>query len=537
MVIDYEKYSYLVIDDFEQMRVSLKSMLVALGAKNIVLCNSGEEALKRLAHTRFDVVVCDYNLGEGKDGQQILEEARHLGYLSCACTFFMVTAESNMPMVLGALEQQPDEYMVKPVNADVLQLRLSTTLKRKQQLQVIDEAITEGDKAGAIALCIKHQKQSNDSKQKLYLTKLHTELCLELERYDEAEAVYSQMLKIRNFPWAKFGLGRVAYYKNELNKAESIFRELIEENRLYLEAYDWLSKVLQAKDDIQQAQELLSQAVSFSPKLVKRQRKLGNLALVNKDLKRAERAFSAAVRWGVNSCFAQAEEYRRLAEVHLQNGHQSKVLKLLADGRKRFVQQPTELIKVICGQAQAKSRMKRDNEIDELMQEVEQLVDEHKGVIPSNDLLEAATDLFRLSKNEQAQGLLKVVLCNHHDEDQWSDQVRRLMVNNGLESQADTLIENSRSELIKLHDQCLGLMREGGLEQAISLLNETADQYPANRTIVLMGISAMIKFMRTHGIDPSYHFRCRFSLNRLLEKDQGDTVANRFLGDLNQLPV
>jgi tetratricopeptide (TPR) repeat protein len=298
-----------------------------------------------------------------------------------------------------------------------------------------------------------------------------------------------------------------------------------------------LSRVLQEKDDCQQAQELLSQAVSLSPKLVERQRKLGNLALTNKDLKHAERAFSAAVRWGVNSCFAQAEEYRRLAEVHQQNGSQSKMLKLLADGRKRFVRQPSELIKVLCGQAQAKSSMKRDDEIDHLMLEVEQLVDEHKGEIPSDDLLNAASELFRLSKNQQAQGLLKVVLCNHHDEDEWSDRVRQLMVDNGLENQADPLIENSRSELIKLHDQCLGLMREGGLEHAISLLNETSDQYPANRTIVLMGVSAMIKFMRTHGVDPSYQFRCRFSLNRLLEKDQSDAMANRFLGDLEQLPA
>jgi DNA-binding NarL/FixJ family response regulator len=96
MVIEYEKLCYLIIDDFEQMRVSLKRMLIALGAEDIVLCDSGEGGLKQLSRRRFDVVICDYNLGDGKDGQQVLEEARYLGYLSYASTFFMVTAECNM---------------------------------------------------------------------------------------------------------------------------------------------------------------------------------------------------------------------------------------------------------------------------------------------------------------------------------------------------------------------------------------------------------------------------------------------------------
>jgi DNA-binding NarL/FixJ family response regulator len=60
---------YLIIEDFEQMRISFKGMLTAMGATEIDTCANGEESLKSLARKPYDVVICDLNLGEGKEGQ------------------------------------------------------------------------------------------------------------------------------------------------------------------------------------------------------------------------------------------------------------------------------------------------------------------------------------------------------------------------------------------------------------------------------------------------------------------------------------
>jgi DNA-binding response OmpR family regulator len=110
-------------------------------------------ALKALLLETYDVVICDYNLGDGRDGQQVLEEARHFGYLGYASVFFMVIAESSLPMVLGVLEQQPDEYMIKPINQEVLYHRLESAIRCKRQLRVIDEALEQYDIESAIACC------------------------------------------------------------------------------------------------------------------------------------------------------------------------------------------------------------------------------------------------------------------------------------------------------------------------------------------------------------------------------------------------
>ncbi len=82
----------------------------------------------------YDVVLCDYNLGEGMDGQQVLEEAKHRRLVGYATVFVMITAENTMEMVMGAMEYKPDDYLTKPFNKELLKSRLEKLVARKRDL-------------------------------------------------------------------------------------------------------------------------------------------------------------------------------------------------------------------------------------------------------------------------------------------------------------------------------------------------------------------------------------------------------------------
>ncbi len=524
---------YLIIDDFEQMRVSFKGILSSFGATEIETAPNGEQALRCLAKDRFDVVICDYHLGEGKDGQQVLEEARHLGYLGHACTFFMVTAESHMPMVLGALEHQPDEYMVKPINREAFELRLAGTLKRKKRLQPIDEALSQGDKERAIAYCA--EQVNGDLKYNHYLSKLRAELCLDIGNYDEAEMIYRELLGVREFPWANFGLGKIDFYRHDLESAESRFAALIEKNQHYLEAYDWAVRVKEEKGHTEQAQQLLQQAVALAPKAVIRQRKLGLLALKNGDEETAERAFKAAIRWGKTSCFAGSDEYLQLAEIYKDNGQPAKLLQLLADGVGRFDGHPAELIKLVCKQAVAKRHLSEKNDIGHCFQKLESLVRENPGEIPAPILLVAAEECYQLDRQDSAHVLLGTLLGNYHDDVRLVEQVRQLMREHDRPEEADKLIKSATKELYAVQTECAELLGAGEIAQAIDRLNDTVEKYPANRTLALVGVKAMIDYMVTHGWDRGYYFRCRQALEQLRRMDSGDQEANSALEQLSQI--
>nr|WP_305906617.1 response regulator [Methylomarinum sp. Ch1-1]MDP4519310.1 response regulator [Methylomarinum sp. Ch1-1] len=106
------------------MRKAIKDMLGTLEIQNIAEADNGLNALKEIARGKFDVILCDYNLGNGKNGQQVLEEARLRKILPFTTVFIIISSEQAPGMVLGAMENKPDEYLTKPFNALQLLTRL-----------------------------------------------------------------------------------------------------------------------------------------------------------------------------------------------------------------------------------------------------------------------------------------------------------------------------------------------------------------------------------------------------------------------------
>ena len=130
----FGKLSYLIVDDFENFRLSMRQILRNCGADKIESVANASAAVQYCAYNHVDVVLCDYNLGEGKNGQHILEELRYKKLLKRSSLFLMVTAETSKEMVMGAREYQPDGYLTKPINRAMLEKRLGGLIAQRNAL-------------------------------------------------------------------------------------------------------------------------------------------------------------------------------------------------------------------------------------------------------------------------------------------------------------------------------------------------------------------------------------------------------------------
>ena len=99
----------LVIDDFQGMRTMLRDFVKAMGVTQVDTAANGREALSQLRSHRYNIVICDFNLGQGQNGQQVLDEARMRDYIGVSTIWVMVTAEKTTDMVMGAAEVKPDD--------------------------------------------------------------------------------------------------------------------------------------------------------------------------------------------------------------------------------------------------------------------------------------------------------------------------------------------------------------------------------------------------------------------------------------------
>ncbi|MCU7855158.1 MAG: response regulator, partial [Candidatus Thiodiazotropha sp. (ex Lucinoma borealis)] len=226
-----ENKTYLVVDDYGDMRSMIKNMLIACGAKDITLAVNGAEALACMASQRFDVVLCDYNLGSDKDGQQVLEEAKHRHLIGLGTVFLMVTAENAREMVMGAVEYQPDSYLTKPFNKDLLNARLEKLIVKKQDLLEIEQAIEKHEYTRAINILDLKIAQSPPNSNEL--RKIKGEICLSSGNTKQAREVYETVLSIRDIPWACLGLSKTLFLEKNYTEAQSHLQTLIEHHPNY----------------------------------------------------------------------------------------------------------------------------------------------------------------------------------------------------------------------------------------------------------------------------------------------------------------
>jgi DNA-binding response OmpR family regulator len=243
MSIDYKHKKFLLVDDFQEFKVSVRFMLQSFGAVTIDGAGTADSAIAMIQIKPYDVILCDYNLGhDQKDGQQILEEIKHRELIKLSTVFIMVTAENTTEMIMGAAEYSPDDYLIKPFAREVLKTRIEKAIRKKNDLERIESAVQKKEYRYAIDLC-EEQIKNNPPNLFEYL-KLKGELCLSIGDNNRAKEMYEMVLTMRAIPWAKIGLGRVFFYQEKYAEARDIFSSLVEENKMQIVAYDWLAKTL-----------------------------------------------------------------------------------------------------------------------------------------------------------------------------------------------------------------------------------------------------------------------------------------------------
>ncbi len=143
----------LIVDDFPQFRQTLRAMLFRLGVQNVDQAANGTEAIRLCMENEYDIIFCDYNLGDGQDGQQILEELHERDIMHKGMLFLMVTAESASIQVMAAIEYRPDAYLTKPFTGEQLGQRLKRLTEKQNLLKPLHDAINKKQHDQALGLC------------------------------------------------------------------------------------------------------------------------------------------------------------------------------------------------------------------------------------------------------------------------------------------------------------------------------------------------------------------------------------------------
>lgn len=491
--------NFLVVDDFADMRSAIKGILVSLGVTRIDQARNGSEAILKMQSKRFDVILCDYNLGPGKDGQQVLEEARHRQLIGVDCIFVMITAENTREMVMGAVEYAPDSYLSKPFTKDLLRTRLVKLFERKAHLNKVNEALVAKDTAAAIreldALIADKPRNLGE------LLKLKSEICIDSNRLDEAMTTLERVLAIREIPWARLGIGKIQFQRKQFDQAAETFRHLIEQDPNFIGAYDWLAKTQTAQRHFADAEETLSTAVRLSPRGVRRQHALGDLALNNGHPEIAEVAYERAVGLAKHSVLNHPAIFAGLAKSKSANAKHDEALKVATQIHKVFPDQQEAVFYAASTSALIKARQGDQAGAAAALAEAEEVLAQINEASPSSEhALEMAKTYAGLGQEDKAATVLRQAIANNHDDDEILTRIVHLCRESGLKYDAETEIRDVQRELVRTNNEGVRLIKQGEFEAAIRLLSQAADEMPGNKTINLNAAKAIIMYMERRGV-------------------------------------
>jgi len=323
---DNSKLSVLVIDPNPGMRSNLQNMLNAASISKVEYAINAGTAIRQLTRRAYDIILCEYDLGgassggagDGQDGQQLLEDLRHHRLIAPWAIFIMLTSEAVHGKVVSAAELAPTDYVLKPFTAETLGARIARALERRAVFLPTWQLVAQNNLHEAIRSAA--AAELHHTRHALDFARLRAELHVQLKEHGEAEQIYRKVLAFKPLGWAGLGLARAQFAQGRIDEARDTLQMLVAAHPQLMGAYDLLARCHEAAGAHAQAQKILEEAVNLSPHLVRRLRKLGEVALEAGDAAAAERALRQVVSKARYSEFRDPEDHVKLVKALVKRG-------------------------------------------------------------------------------------------------------------------------------------------------------------------------------------------------------------------------
>jgi tetratricopeptide (TPR) repeat protein len=494
--MDLHNMHGLLIDDVAEMRTSVRIQLSDCGLQHCICVRNVKEAIDKLAVGTFDLVICDYDLGQGADGQQLLELVRRKHLLPLSTAFLMITGETAYQQVSTAAEFSPDDYLLKPFTAEILKTRLLKVLEKKTALKPIYQHMgVRPDLASALAAC--DRLLAEKTRYSADVLRLKGELLMREGRHQEALALYESILGLRATPWATVGKASALRACGRTEDARTELENALQAYPNYLAAYDTLSEMLQEEDKFA-AQEVVERALKVSAS-TRRQREMGELALDNGDFERAETAYRVAVERDRTGFFKSHDDYAGLSRSCLEQGKQKEALIAIKDMAQHFKSSDDLKARQAALECQVHTRAGDDNAARLALARAMEL--HATGELDAAATLEIAQACFAAGNPEEAKEIIRAVAEDHHENPEVIARARGVFAVAGLKEEGVEFLEATSRHMIRLNNEAVALAKSGQLDQAIDMLTKAADRLRNNAQVLINAAQAILMRLSQQGMN------------------------------------
>ena len=250
--IDKKKLSILIVDDFPNMRRTIKNMLHSLGYMKLTDAGDGDEAIETIerAYTtpsRVQLVILDWNMPRvhGIDVLRFIRTSpRHMLHVAV----LMVTAENWAEEIIEAAEDNVDGYIIKPFVAKTLEQKINQILEKRYKPTKLEQLFRDG-------IVLMNKKE-----------------------FGQAKAKFEELLALNaSSPRSLRELAKIAVQNGDNKKAEEHLKKALEINKDYAKAMQDIGAIYAKEGRDDEAIKMLEDSLKVSPRNADRLALLGNV--------------------------------------------------------------------------------------------------------------------------------------------------------------------------------------------------------------------------------------------------------------------
>ncbi|MDO7641615.1 MAG: response regulator [Reinekea forsetii] len=512
--LDLKHKKALVVDDFANVRQSITAMLEDLGFVTVHEASDGDSATKLVRESKYDLVLCDFNLGLGRDGMRLLEEWRRLKLMPEDTIFVLITGETSRSVVISAIEFQPDDYLAKPFTLDVLSVRLGRWFERRKVLLPMLVSIDKKDWK-AVANTAKSIDESYP-RYRSTAQKHYVEALIRQKKMAEAETFLFDVLEKRYQCWAQTALHRIELLQKKLETAEIGLKAVLELDPNELIAYDYLVDSLVQQEKDEEAQTWLEEVISRAPRSIDRQLKLVKVAQTNLNFRRANQAQKDILNLATDTMHESVGLFQNYIKnlkdeaLSSDNTRKRDIEKEIVFTAKRMQQSfaadfNAELFTrgVEIQDAKDVPAIKTTQDLDELYNDIINAVDR---LIPETALFMAELYYSQERFNDADEMIRAFKIC-------FSDQPEFIEILDALQAEPISLI--LRSEAKVLNGQGMELYDQEKYPESVRFFEKALKVSPRHPGIVLNFVQAHLHMMEARGKNDQTTAMCLETISRL----------------------
>ncbi len=509
-MLQSDQIEVLVVESQPTMRAQLRSMLSSIGIESAQFAASASMAVRRLREHRYDLILCEYNLGDGQDGQHLLEDLRQHEIIPLDTLFVMITGERNYERVISACELLPNDYILKPLNAETLRVRLLRAFDKRERMLPAWQLMQLGDTVGAIEYC--RDARARHAQYAVDFMRLQAELHASIGQADEAEALYRKIFDAHQIPWAKLGLARVLMMKKRSNEAEDILTLLVAEHERFIEAYELLTQLREEAGRPEEARDSLQAATERSPYRMQRLRHLGELSLAVGDPEAAETTLAELVRRGKYSDFRDPEDHVRLVQAQLAQDRLEAAQGTISDLERSMGRLPkAELCKALCNALMHTHTGDRDRAPEALIAATR--ASARNGQLSVSLRLELIKACFDNQLRNEGSALVMDLLRTSADE-RTIESARAALGARGLDKLSQQIEARVQGEVKSLVTTGAEKAQAGDYDGAVAEMMNAARKLPGNPQVLFNAALALLRHIEHRGWNDTLAAQARDLLGR-----------------------